>query len=114
MMTEFIELAEKRRNLPWAEEAVPSTATYILRLFKRPRTLVGMVREVSAPTLIVHGIEDRLVSPTSVEWLCSLRPDWELVQMEDTGHTPHLDAPVRLLGILEPWLDARLKSEITA
>ncbi len=24
--------------------------------------------------------------------------------MDDTGHTPQLDAPLRLLGVVEPWL----------
>ena len=83
-------------------------------MFRRPRRFVDLIRQITAPTLVVHGVEDRIVSPTSVEWMCSLRPDWELVQMEDTGHTPQLDAPIRLLSIVQPWLEGRLKTEITA
>ena len=63
-----------------------------------------MIRKIVAPTLVVQGIEDHIVSPTAVEWICSLRPDWQLVQMTDTGHTPQLDAPLRLLDVVEPWL----------
>jgi glycerol-3-phosphate dehydrogenase len=114
MIETFVTLAERRRNFPWAEQAVPSTAVSIGRLFLRPRKFVETIRNITAPTLVIHGIEDQLVSPTSVEWLCSLRPDWDLIQLEDTGHTPQLDAPVRLVGTIEPWLRMRLRSKITA
>jgi pimeloyl-ACP methyl ester carboxylesterase len=63
-----------------------------------------MVRRVEAATLVVHGVSDHIVSPTAVEWLCSLQPEWELVQMDDTGHTPQMDAPLRFLSVVEPWL----------
>ena len=114
MMENFIRLAERRRQMPWAEQAVPSTATSIAKLFRRPRDFVTIVREIKAPTLVIHGLEDRIVSPTSIEWLCSLRPDWDFIQLADTGHTPQLDAPVRLVGNISPWLESRLKTEMTA
>ena len=114
MIESFIALAEKRRQMPWAEQAVPSTATSIARLFRRPRDFVEIVRDVKAPTLVIHGLEDRIVSPTSIEWLCSLRPDWDFIQLDDTGHTPQLDAPVRLVEHISPWLKSRLRTEITA
>jgi hypothetical protein len=47
-----------------------------------------------------------------VAWLCSLRLDWLLVEMEDTGHTPQLDAPMRTISILEPWVADHLKQEV--
>ena len=114
MIESFVQLAEARSKLPWAEEAVPKTATSIAKLLSRRSRFVRMIREIKAPTLVVHGIEDRIVSPNSVEWLCSLRPDWELIQLEDTGHTPQVDAPVRLLKTISPWLEERRRSEITA
>jgi pimeloyl-ACP methyl ester carboxylesterase len=114
MIESFIALAEKRRRMPWAEQAVPSTATSIARLFGHPRDFVEIVRDVKAPTLVIHGLEDRIVSPTSIEWLCSLRPDWDFIQLNDTGHTPQLDAPVRLVENISPWLESRLRTEITA
>ena len=99
-----------RSKLPWASEAVPATARSIAAYWARPSRFVAMIRDITAPTLVVQGIADRIVSPTSVEWMCSLRPDWELTQMEDTGHTPQLDAPVRFLETTLPWLGRRLQS----
>ncbi len=80
----------------------------------RRSRFVAMIREITAPTLVVQGIADHIVSPTAVEWLCFLRPDWTLVQMDHTGHTPQVDAPMRLLSVLDPWLDEHLKREMTA
>ncbi len=108
MIQNFITLAERRRQFPWATEAVPSTATSIGRFLRRHRDFVSMIRDIKAPTLVIHGLEDQIVSPTAVEWLCSLRPDWDLVQLDDTGHTPQLDAPVRLVKTIVPWLETSL------
>lgn len=114
MVESFVALAETRRHLPWAADAVPRTGASIRRLFARRSRFVAMIREITAPTLVVQGIADHIVSPTAVEWLCYLRPDWTLVQMDHTGHTPQVDAPMRLLSVLDPWLDEHLKREMTA
>jgi pimeloyl-ACP methyl ester carboxylesterase len=94
-----------RSRLPWAAAAVPGTARTIAARWARPSRFVAMIRDIIAPTLVVQGIEDHIVSPTAVEWMCTLRPDWVLIQMEDTGHTPQLDAPIRFAGVVQPWLE---------
>jgi pimeloyl-ACP methyl ester carboxylesterase len=98
------EMARVRRRLPWAEYATARTATSIAACYTRRSAFVRMVRLIHAPALVIQGKSDHIVSPTAVEWLCSLRPDWDLVQMEDTGHTPQMDAPLRFLGIVGSWL----------
>jgi pimeloyl-ACP methyl ester carboxylesterase len=114
LVEEFVKLAERRKRLPWVADAVPMTGRSIRRAFQRYSQFVAMIRDITAPTLVVQGIADQIVSPTSVEWLCSLRPDWTLIQMEDTGHTPQIDAPVRFMGVLTPWLESLSKREKTA
>jgi pimeloyl-ACP methyl ester carboxylesterase len=112
MVEAFVHLAEIRSHYPWAVDAVPKTGQSIRWHFLHRRQFVAMIRDIKSPTLVVHGVDDRIISRTAVEWLCSLRLDWELIQMEDTGHTPHIDAPIRFLGVLEPWLENHLKLEI--
>lgn len=114
MVEEFTRLARIRAALPWTTRAVPHTGRSIARTFRRPSGFVAMIRDIKAPTLVIHGIEDHIVSPTSVEWLCSLRPDWKFVQMERTGHTPQIDAPVRTLDVLVHWLEQTYEREIGA
>lgn len=112
LIEDLTEVAEIRSSYPWAGDAVPRTAQSIRSLFLKRRTFVEMIREIKAPTLVVQGVADPVVSPTAVEWLCALRLDWELVQMGDTGHTPHIDAPVRFLDTVVPWLERRLVGDI--
>lgn len=105
MVEAFQEMVRVRKHLPWASESVPMTSQSVRRLYWRPSRFVAMIRDISAPTLVVQGEADRIVSPTAVRWMAALRPDWDLVMMKDTGHTPHLDAPVRLSGIIVDWLN---------
>ncbi len=104
VVASFVELARVRVDFPWAVNALTSTANSIATLYRRPRHFVEMIRRIQAPTLIVHGVDDQIVSPGWVEWLHSLRSDWDLIQMEDTGHTPQLDAPVRFFKEVQRWL----------
>jgi glycerol-3-phosphate dehydrogenase len=112
LVEELVELAERRRHFPWAADAIPKTGQSIRRQFLKRSRFVAMIRDIKAPTLVVQGTADRIVSPTSVEWMCRLRPDWTLVQMDDTGHTPQIDAPVRFTTVIEPWLDDHIEQEI--
>lgn len=105
MVESFISLARTRSHYPWAADAVPKTGRSIRQMFMKRRRFIEMVREIKAPTLVVQGVDDPIVSPTAVEWLCALRADWQLVQMEDTGHTPQIDAPIRFLAAVTPWLE---------
>jgi len=114
MVESFVELAEKRSHLPWTADAVPKTGQAIRKLFLRRSRFVEIVRSIKAPTLVVHGVADPIVSRTSVEWLCALRPDWSLVQLEDTGHTPQIDAPMQSWEVIESWLEQLLKQEKSA
>ena len=99
-----VDMARIRKELPWAPEATARTATSILSLYANRAQYIRMIRAIMAPTLVVQGTSDHIVSPTAVEHLCRLRPDWKLVQMSDTGHTPQMDAPLRFLAEVEPWL----------
>lgn len=114
LVESFVELAEKRTHFPWAADAIPKTGQSIRKMFLNRSGFVSMIRAIKAPTLVLQGIADRIVSRTSCEWLCWIRPDWTLVQMEDTGHTPQIDAPIRTVGVIESWLEPRLNREMTA
>lgn len=104
LVESFVALAERRSHFPWAGDAVPKTAQSIRATFLKRGDFTSMIRDITAPTLVIQGIEDRIVSRTAVEWLCWIRPDWTLVQLDDTGHTPQLDAPVRTLSAIQEWL----------
>lgn len=98
-------LAEERAEMPWAIEAFLSSArSLVLMQIKRTR-IDQAVSKVSAPTLVVQGEDDRLVSVAAARRLIELRRDWELVVVEDCGHVPQLEHAQRFLDIVERWLD---------
>ena len=108
------DMARIRKHLPWAEVATARTATSIVTYYARRGRFLKMIQSIEAPVLVIQGLSDHIVSPTAVEWLVSLRPDWNLVQMDDTGHTPQLDAPLRTLDIVKPWLLGALSAPISS
>jgi pimeloyl-ACP methyl ester carboxylesterase len=114
LVESFVELAETRAHFPWAAEAIPKVGQSIRKTFLRRSRFVSMIRDIKAPTLIIQGISDPIISRTSCEWLCWIRPDWDLVQLEDTGHTPQIDAPIRTVGVIESWLGTHLSREMSA
>ncbi len=109
-----VDMARIRKELPWTAEATARTATSIAALYANRARYIRMIRAITAPTLVVQGVSDHIVSPTAVEYVCSLRPDWKLVQMSDTGHTPQMDAPLRFLAEVEPWLSNVATSAVGA
>lgn len=112
MVEAFVEVAEKRSNFPWAPDAIPKTGQSIRSMFLRRSAFVAMIRDIRAPTLVIQGVDDPIVSKNSIRWLCYLRPDWVLVEMEDTGHTPQIDAGVRTAAVVDTWLNEGPKHEI--
>lgn len=104
VVASLTDTARERYHLPWAGLALNRSASSIAWLYRRPREFVQMIRRIEAPTLVVQGEADPIVSPNAVRWLVSLRTDWDLVEMEDTGHVPQLDAPVRFSQAVEEWL----------
>jgi pimeloyl-ACP methyl ester carboxylesterase len=113
LVESFVVLAEQRSHFPWAADAVPKTGQSIRALFLRRSAFTAMIRDIVAPTLVLHGVSDPIISRTAIERLCWMRPDWTLVQMEDTGHTPQIDAPIRTLSVIEPWLHSHLSQSRT-
>lgn len=98
------EMARIRKQLPWAEYATARTASSIAWTYFRRASYVEMINSIKAPTLVVQGASDPFVSPSAVEWLCSLRPEWDHVVLDDTGHTPQMDAPLRFISVVGDWL----------
>jgi pimeloyl-ACP methyl ester carboxylesterase len=67
------------------------------------------VDRVAAPTLVVHGAHDRLVSVVAARELARIRPEWELEVMEDCGHIPMVEDPEGVAGIVSRWLAERIE-----
>jgi len=102
-----VQLAAIRRRMPWSVEALVRSSRGIGWVWSRREALVETVRSIKAPTLLLQGELDQIVTTNAVRWLASLRPDWIYRHMPDTAHCPHLDAVETFLAEVEPWLASR-------
>jgi pimeloyl-ACP methyl ester carboxylesterase len=101
-----VELARERlARMPWANRAFLDAARSTLRVLRRRGAYGAMVDRIAAPTLLIQGERDRLVSPAASRELVRRRPDWTLEALEDIGHVPQLENPALFVERVERWLD---------
>ncbi|WP_375767381.1 FAD-dependent oxidoreductase [Archangium gephyra] len=98
-------IAERMERMPLGHSAsyLRATRSMILTLLGRSR-FESWVRGVRAPTLLVHGRQDRLVPVASSEALAALRPDWSFEPMEDMGHVPQMEDAPRFVERMARWM----------
>ncbi|MGN8048833.1 alpha/beta fold hydrolase [Curtobacterium sp. 22159] len=68
-------------------------------------TLLGRLRDVSVPTLVVWGASDRVVTPAYGQAIATAIPGARFVQIEAAGHLPHLEAPEATWAVIDDFLD---------
>lgn len=106
MIDEHVDMARRRREMPHAQAAMlQATRSLLLTVGPRAAGLWRAVRNVEAPTLLLHGGRDRLVTPTGIEAVARKRPDWTHITYSDLGHIPMLEAPKRVAEDIDTWLD---------
>lgn len=98
------EANRRRRGQDWAIPAFLEADRSIARYVLRPRRYRRLIHRIGARTLLIHGSEDRLVSVDSARWAASERPCWDYVEMDGVGHVPMLEAPDRLVAVVNEWL----------
>ncbi|MBX3160727.1 MAG: alpha/beta fold hydrolase [Deltaproteobacteria bacterium] len=69
-----------------------------------PRDLGG----ITAPALVIHGEQDRIIDKRTAEDLAAALPHAELVVMRGVGHAPQLEAPRHTARLVEAFA-ARLE-----
>lgn len=68
---------------------------------------VSRLGRIQAPTLVLHGGEDRFAPLANAELLAGRIPDAELAVIPGTGHAFILEAPERSFEVMTEWLDRR-------
>ena len=106
IITEHVAIVRRRRELPYAHGAFLQAARSLLLLIgPRSQLLWGAVDNISAPTLLLHGRRDRLVSRAAIRALVARRPDWGFQDYEELGHIPMLEQPRRVAEDILEWMD---------
>jgi pimeloyl-ACP methyl ester carboxylesterase len=69
--------------------------------------LVPLLPQISAPTLVLFGKQDRVVPPSEGVIAAQHMQRSRLVLLDDCGHYPMVDQPVHYLRVLREFLDAQ-------
>jgi pimeloyl-ACP methyl ester carboxylesterase len=114
VIEEMVRLTAHRRTLAGEQEAFLEAARSIMSLVFRNGRFVDLVRRVTQPTLLLHGVHDRLVPIASARAAAALQPDWDFVVFDDGGHVPQLEHPERFLETVSAWLERRTHNRVAA
>lgn len=95
------ELAEEhtaRMRYPWAGPALSRSATELVRTWLAPGagSLWTLAREVTIPTLVVWGTQDRVVSARKALRTVRALPNGRLLLLSRTGHVAQMEHPALL------------------
>lgn len=105
------EIATLRRTQPWATKSLVDASNSIAAYLVSRGRYADLIHRTTQPTLLVHGMDDKLVRASTAKWIGRERPDWTIALFEDVGHVPMLEAPDRLLTVIEAWQTARFAEQ---
>ena len=71
------------------------------------RPLDDRLYDVSVPTLIIWGRNDRILDVSCTELMQDRIPDNECVIFEETGHVPMLECPARTAAVQRDFIRRR-------
>jgi pimeloyl-ACP methyl ester carboxylesterase len=88
--------------------AVTVYASLMSLMLVRRRPVLGVMRRVAAPTLLVWGDEDRITARASIDDWTAQRPDWNLAVFHHVGHAPPFEVPAEYARTVIDWCGPRV------
>jgi pimeloyl-ACP methyl ester carboxylesterase len=106
---EAITEAERRARLTHDSDALLGSLRSLIGAYlRRDRwPLWRLAAKVSAPTLLVYGLRDKLVDPGTSGRAARTIPDNRLVLIPDSGHVSQMEHPGIVAGAVRGLLDGR-------
>jgi pimeloyl-ACP methyl ester carboxylesterase len=68
-------------------------ARSVVRLGARREAYLAMMRNITAPVVLMHGTEDRLVPVAAARAAAAACPMWTYLEFENVGHVPMIEIP---------------------
>jgi glycerol-3-phosphate dehydrogenase len=109
-----VELTTWRHQQGDSDRAFLEAARSLVQWLWHRQRLESHIHRVQAPTLLIHGDHDNLVSLTAAGAVASLRPDWGFRVLSNTGHIPQLERPREFVALVEDWLEAPQPAELAS
>ena len=104
VVAEGVRLAERRGRDPEASRAFLLAARSLVKMLTRPRRFNASLDQITAPVLLIHGDQDRLVPVRVARSMAAAHPHWQLAIAENVGHVPQLEAADWTADVIRAWL----------
>lgn len=98
-----IEMAAIRRTMPWAVRALVESAASIRRILLDRARFDRVISSISAPTLLLNGAADEIVTPAAIATLARRRRDWTWLEHPEAGHVPQMEDPAWVVDHITTW-----------
>jgi pimeloyl-ACP methyl ester carboxylesterase len=99
-----VALSEERAGDEFAARDFLAAARSLIRMLAASGRFRAAMAEVSAPVLLMHGAQDRLVSVDVARRIAQANPRWQFEVMDGVGHVPQLEVPDRAARLVLDWL----------
>ena len=84
---------QHHRDRTWLARSLCEATRSLFGAMTLRRRWFRLEQRVTAPTLLIHGAEDRLIPLATAEAAAARHPGWELVVLREVGHAAPLEAP---------------------
>ncbi len=101
----LIEQMRWRQEQDEPDRAFLEASSSLVQWLWHRETLERHIGRVKAPTLLIHGDHDNLVSLSASTVVAEMRPDWSFRVLANTGHIPQMERPDTFVELVEGWLE---------
>jgi pimeloyl-ACP methyl ester carboxylesterase len=102
----LVENVRRAQQEPWRRAALHEACRSLVAMHLEGREIDGAIEDIAAPTLLVWGDADRLVSGHAMAGVMSRRDDWTRHDFDSIGHAPMLECPERFIDVVAGWYDS--------
>lgn len=104
-------LIDRRTDVAGMDRAFVTAARSLLRLLTRASAFRATMAAITAPVLLVHGDQDRLVPVAAARAAARRHKHWVYVELAGVGHVPQLQVPRQLADHVLAWMDDAVPAE---
>jgi pimeloyl-ACP methyl ester carboxylesterase len=98
---------DRSTRMPWRATAFMQATRSVIRYSTRPARFRRILHAIDVPTLLMFGSHDRLVPRSVAAAATAMRPDWDVIVLEELGHMPQIEDPTTTAAAIQGWLDAQ-------
>ena len=107
-----VEMAAIRRTMPWAIRSFVESAASIRRMLLDRARFDRIISSITAPTLLLNGAADEIVTPAAIATLARRRPDWIWFEHPRAGHVPQMEDPAWVTDRITTWATEALPAPL--